>query len=207
MTRTFQEALAAGVSVKDAVAELASGPQETTGSTPATPDTPDAIDFAGDLIFDPRTGEILGELADEATDRLADLVLELRARETQLAEMRKQIEAELRDRLKQQGRRVATVGDYELETKTSRKRVWDGDELEGALRHLVDEGVLQVGDLTGLVTRETKVDGTKAAKLLGQLQGAAKHMIEQCFHWEDSGQPKLTVTPVAQLEARRDAGC
>lgn len=151
------------------------------------------------VVVNPRDGTILDNLNNQPSDLLAAVAHDLRAREKQLAEMRKAVEAVLLGRLEQEGRRLALVGDYEIQVDTGRGRVWDGEDLEHALRELVDAGTLQAGELTGLIRHETKVDGKAAVRLLGLLSGRPRGLVEACFRWETKGRPRLTVTPSVQL--------
>lgn len=152
------------------------------------------------IVVDPRDGTILDSLADQKPDLLAEVALELRRREQQLHDMRELVEAELTDRVladNDKDRRVAitVLDDYELRVERARSRRWDGDDLEATLEQLHQQGVLRAGEWTGLVTREPKVDGKAAQRLLGQLSGQSLAAVEACFEWEHKGRPRLTITP------------
>lgn len=205
MGRSFQEAIAARGIPGRAGAGRPPLPPETTGSTAAVDSPSEEVTPSDDLIFDPRTGEVIDNWTTEPSDRLAALVLEHARCEKRLADMRKRIEAELDGRLEALGRKRAVVGDYEIAKQDgSRSRAWDGDELENVLTELVNTGVVTAGEVADIVTRATKVNGTKARDLLNRLDGRAKQALEECFTWETKGRPKLTVTPVAQLEAPKE---
>jgi len=149
------------------------------------------------VVIDPQTGEVFDTPADLPTDRLAELAYRLRAAEADRKLWRRAIDDELRARLERDGRREAVVGDYALSVTTGRSRVWSADELETAVRDLIDTGVLHAGEITGLIRRETKVDGRIAAQLLDQLSGAPHDLIASCFAWEQSRTPSLKVEAIA----------
>jgi hypothetical protein len=204
--RTFAEAVAA----TKAPGPPSSIPAPSSSAPTKAPGQPESGHAAGRgrsspalsstvLVVDPRTGEVLDDLPDVPTDQMAATALELADRAQQLGQMRDVVEGELRARLEAQGRRLAVVGDYELAVRAGRSRVWDPDDLEATLGDLVDQGVLQAGEIAGLVSREPKVDGRQAQQLLGRLTGAAKDALAACFRWQD-GKPKLTITPIAQLD-------
>lgn len=151
------------------------------------------------VVYDPRDGTVYDQLSDEPTGLLAHLALELKQREQQFKQMREHVEAELTQRIQAGGRKTVLVEGLELSIKSGRGRVWDGDELEDALRSLVDDGVLHAGELTGLITHKTDVDGKRAVALLGMLHGPPFTLVEGCFHWEQKGRPKLTITPSIAL--------
>ena len=150
-------------------------------------------------VVDPRDGTVLDDLQDQSTGLLAHVALELKRREQHLHAMRVLVEAELTTRVHDAGRKVVLVDDLELKIEGGRGRVWDGDELELALRDLVDRGTLRAGELTGLITHETKVNGKGMQRLLGLLHGPARAQVETCFTWESKGQPRLVITPSVQL--------
>jgi len=152
-------------------------------------------------IVHPDTGEVVEALESAATDRLCDLKLALEDREREMRQMRSAIEFELRSRLEREGRRLAVVGDYEISVDSARTRVWDADDLEVVLRDLVGRGMLQASEVSGLISREVKVDGRKAQRLLGALIGEARDAVAGCFRWERRGNPRLLVTRVSRIEA------
>jgi hypothetical protein len=178
------------------------------GEASAPTSTPEAAPPAGtataegaeisDEVVDPSTGELI-LLSTRSTDLLVDLILELRARVQSYTAWRKAAEAEIRKRLEAEGRRIAVVGDHELSVEASRGRAWDPDDLGLVVRELLDEGHLVAGEVTGLLRKETKVDGRLAQSLLGRLTGEPKSRLEGCFRWELKGTPKLQITPVPNL--------
>lgn len=150
-------------------------------------------------VVDPRDGTLLGDLHDESTDLLAHVAVELNARVQQLKAMRERVDAELTQRVHHAGRKIVLVDNLELRVESGRGRVWDGEELEAALRELVDGGVMQAGELTGILDRTPRVDGKQAARLLGLLHGQPLATVEACFRWEQKGRPRLVITPSVQL--------
>jgi hypothetical protein len=147
-----------------------------------------------ELVLIPDTGELI-DPHTAPVDQLAPLVLGLRDRERQLADTRKHIEHALLGRMEANGQRVLhTASGHTLELHSGRSRVWDPDDLEAAVRELVDHGVINPGQYTGLIRHDIKVDGNIAKRLLGALTGTAKRTLEACFRWQD-GTPSLKVTP------------
>jgi len=150
-------------------------------------------------VVDPRDGTILQDLQTEATGLLAHVALELTERVRQMRLMRELVEAELAHRVHDAGRRVVLVDGLELKVESGRSRVWDPEDLEAALRDLVDAGTLQAGELTGLITHNVHVDGKHAQRLLGLLHGPALAAVERCFRWETKGRERLVITPSITL--------
>ena len=151
------------------------------------------------VVYHPDTGEQLA-LGQAGTDTLAELQLALKARESTLKAWREQVEAELLDRLEQAKRRKATVGDYEIAVETTNRREWDADELEQTCAELIEAGVLDTGELGGLIEPQPpKVDGKLAASLLTRVTPKARTALERCFEWKRSGRPRLSVTKSVQL--------
>lgn len=145
-------------------------------------------------VYDPDDGTVI-DLEQHSDGLLAHLALAFKEREQRFRQMREVVEAELVDRVRASGRKVKLAGDLELRVDSGRGRVWDPDDLEATVSELVGAGVLQAGELTGLIVRETKVNGTKARDLLGQLHGQPLEAVEACFRWEQKGRPRLTITP------------
>jgi hypothetical protein len=150
-------------------------------------------------VYDPRDGTVLETLTDEPTGLLAHVALELKHREQRFKDMRVLVEAELVTRVQDANRKVVLIDGLELKIESGRGRVWDGNDLEHACRQLVDDGTVSAGELTGLITHETKVDGKAAQRLLGLLHGPALSLVEGCFRWEQRGRPRLTITPSLAL--------
>jgi hypothetical protein len=146
------------------------------------------------VIVDPRDGTLLEDLTDEPTDQLAIVAIELKAREQHLKAMRAAVEGELTDRVQAAGRRSVQASGYQLQVDSGRTRVWDPEDLEDCLRELVDQGTLTAGELTGLITHSVQVDGKRAQKLLGSLDGQARGLLERCYRWETKGRPRLIIT-------------
>ena len=65
--------------------------------------------------------------------------------------------------------------------------VWDADELEAALRDLVEAGEVQAGDVTEIIRHVTTVNGTEADRLVKRLTGLAKDAVERCRSWRAPG--------------------
>ena len=149
-------------------------------------------------VGDPVTGEVLP--LDAASDRLAEVALALKEREQTIKEWRQLVEGELHRRLREQDRRRATVGQWEIEIEASgRGRVWDADDLEAVARELLEQGVVQASEIGGLITRPPKVDGKLAAGLLTRLTGSSRDALARCFRWETKGRPRLSITKSVQL--------
>ena len=139
-----------------------------------------------------QSGELAIDL-EASTDELAPVALALAELERELRALRAQVETELLERMRRNDQRVAHLpSGHTLQLRTGRRRVWDPDELETVVRDLVDRGTVNPGAWTGLVRRETKVDGTLALRLLGQLDGTARRELEECFQWQD-GRPSLKI--------------
>jgi len=149
------------------------------------------------VVIDPTSGEVFDSPADLPTDRLAELGYRLRQAEAERKLWRRAVDDELRRRLEHDGRREAVVGDYQLAVSTGRSRVWSPDDLEAAVRDLIDTGVVQAGEITDLIRRETKVNGRVAASLLDRLTGAPRELVASCFAWEQSRSPSLSIEPIA----------
>jgi hypothetical protein len=147
-----------------------------------------------DILVVPQTGELL-DLATLADDELAELALTFRAVERDVIQARKRTEHALMDRMRQHDRKIEhTASGYRFEIHGGRSRVWDPDDLEAAVRHLHDEGVINASQYTGLIRREVKVDGNRARDLLGALTGTARRTIEACFTWKDR-EPTIEIKP------------
>lgn len=149
-------------------------------------------------VYDPDDGTVI-DLEQHSTGLLAHLVLGFKEREQRYRQMRELVERELMGRVQDGGRKIVLVEGLELKIEYGRGRVWDPDELEHAVRELVDQGTLHAGELTGLITRETKVDGKLAQRLLGALHGPALERVETCFRWEKKSRPRLSITPSLPL--------
>jgi hypothetical protein len=134
------------------------------------------------------TGEILDDLPSAETEMLAEALELLRERRGELELMRKAVETELAHRLTVKALprgRVWVQGDFGLRFKN--RSEWDADELEGVLRHLLDEGELTSRDVLGLIEHVPKVKGANVDRLLKRLVGPAHAAIEQCRRWTPAG--------------------
>lgn len=150
-------------------------------------------------VVHPSTGEVV-DLAAAATTDVADLLFSLRTRKAEIVEWEKAAKAEVVKRLAASGRKQATVGSWFMEAKAGRSREWDPDDLEATLHDLVTDGVVSAAECVGIVTLETKVNGTKARDLLDRLDGDPRKAVEACAAWKQ-GTPTVTVAEVTETEA------
>jgi hypothetical protein len=152
------------------------------------------------VVVHPQTGEVLLEPERLPTDRLADVSLALKQRESELRAMRRELDAELRrrfdDELRERGLdatdpkalgRVLIAGDFEVRVTGGRERVWDADELEHALRDLIDAGELHARDVVDVIEHATIVHGAAAKRLLDRLSGETWHAVRACHTWQRKG--------------------
>lgn len=135
------------------------------------------------------TGEIMDDLSRYDADTLAEALDLLRARKGELEQMRKVVEAELSQRLKDKALprgRVWVTGDFGLRFKN--RSEWDGEELEGVLRDLLDDGQLSSRDVLDLIEHQPpKVKGANVDRLLKRLVDPAHAAIERCRRWTPAG--------------------
>jgi hypothetical protein len=150
-------------------------------------------------VAHPKTGELLDALESQPPAVLADVLLALRERQGEIRQMEHRIEDELRRRLAGRERTIVVFGDFEVEARAPSRREWDADELEVALRELVDRGAVDARELTDVIRHETVVSGREAQRLLGRLSGDALRAVERCFRWTTKGPPKVTVARSVQL--------
>ena len=153
------------------------------------------------VVAHPVTGELIEQLDAQPGAVLADALFQLRERRLAMRQMESALEAELRRRVAIRDRAVFVFGDYEVSAKSSARREWDGDELEGVLRDLLDAGTLHAGELTEVIHHETSVSGKEAAKLLGRLTGDALKAVERCFRWRQ-GPARVEVERSVELIPR-----
>ena len=146
------------------------------------------------------TGELLERLDEQPADTLAEALHLVLEREAEAKRWHDALEAELRRRLKIRQTRLAVFGEWEVEASTSRESVWDADELEDAMRRLVDEGVIHAGDVADVITREPVVSRSKAKQLASRLTGDARAAVEAACAWQEKP-GKLTVVRSVQLPA------
>jgi hypothetical protein len=156
------------------------------------------------VVAHPVTGELLDALEAQPPTVLADALLALRERQQQLRAMERSVEAELRRRLAGRERTIIVFGDFEVQARPAARREWDADELEVALRELLDRGAVDARDLTDVIRHETTVSGREALRLMGRLSGQAQHDVERCFRWVQKGPPKVEVARSVQLQPPED---
>jgi len=155
------------------------------------------------LIVHPRTGEVLERLDRLAPETLADALAAVQERQQQLKLAAGALDDELRRRLQVRDSNFAQFGDYEVKLTPRNRAVWDADELEQALREIADAGVMDAGQMTGIIHTETKVSASAANKLLSRLTEKWRRRVKQAQTWQhDRG--TLTVTrSVSLLEGER----
>jgi len=153
----------------------------------------------------PATGEILEHLEQLPPETLCETLAAITAREADLKRWRGPVETELRRRLKIRQTKLAVFGDWEVEATVRRESVWDADQLEAAMRQLVDEGAVTASDLTGVITREPVVSRSKARDLAKRLDGAARELVQACCTWREKP-GRVTVTRSVALRAGEGQG-
>jgi hypothetical protein len=168
-------------------------PQTPTPAAPTT--TPASIGTDGDLV-DPRDGQII-DVGQAPDTQLVDVVLECRRREGLEQTWRKACEDELRRRMGD--RKLWVVGDHELKLELGRGKEWDARMLRGVVQHLIEEGVLPVGEIPEGLFKPMEVNGNAANRILDRLQGEHQEMVAECFRWVQKSRPRLTVNPVPDL--------
>jgi hypothetical protein len=134
-------------------------------------------------VVHPGTGELFEDLESTGPERLADLLLAIRDKQAALKEADHVVSDEIRQRMELRGRRAWVVGDYGLELDAGQTSVWDADELEVALRQLVDDGVLSARECTGLLTHEVVVHRSELNRVIARLQGPARELVVRCRTW------------------------
>lgn len=144
-------------------------------------------------VVHPATGERLDALEAQPPSVLADALFALRQRQAEIRKMERQLEVELRHRMEVRGRSLLVFGDYEVGVRAGRKSEWDADELEAALRELLDQGTVQAGELTEVIRHPTIVSLSQAQRLVDRLSGDARATVERCRRWVPSGPPKVEV--------------
>jgi hypothetical protein len=124
---------------------------------------------------------VAGSLRDASSEALAERVPEYEAVARELSEALAAIRDELRRRVEERGSESAIFSGYEV-TLAGRSE-WDADELEGVARYLEEErGGLIAGFPLGDMFKRGKpiVVGTVANRLLKQLPGSERKMVEDC---------------------------
>jgi hypothetical protein len=157
-------------------------------------------------VVHPATGEILDPLAIQSPEKLAEMLISVRELQDKLKRFGAVVEDELRGRMETRGRNAWIIGDYGLEIEVRNETVWDGDELEGVLRELVDEGVVNAGELTEVIRHKTEVSRTEANRLVGRLASPARDAVERCRRWERVSRGRVKVVrqvPLIQEKGER----
>jgi hypothetical protein len=149
-------------------------------------------------VVHPLTGELLERLDQQPPETLADAYAHIHQRRTQLKNMEQALETELRRRLDLRGRTTVTFGEWEVAAKPRNEAAWDADELERTLRDLVDDGVVQAGELTGIIRREPQISRTDVNRLITRLSAVNRAAVERCRVWQRKRGP-VTVTQSAAL--------
>jgi hypothetical protein len=159
---------------------------------------PAVADDVDVVVAHPISGELIEQLDQQPAAVLADALFLLRERRLVMRQMEGALEAELRRRVAMRDRAVFVFGDYEVSNKSTSRREWDADELEGVLRELLDAGTLHAAELTEVIHHETRVSGKEAQRLLGRLTGDALKAVERCFRWRQ-GPARVEVERSVQL--------
>jgi hypothetical protein len=158
-------------------------------------------------VVHPGTGELFDSLDTQPPEVLAETLLALQERQAELKLMVSAVEAELRERIDARTgglNRIAVFGKYEVEDKPVFSRTWDGEELEGVLRDLIDQGVIHAGEVADVICHKTEVSGTAAMRLLHRLGGQALTDVQGCFTWtKKAGHVK--VVPSVALPAPEES--
>jgi hypothetical protein len=153
-----------------------------------------------DVAVNLTTGEILERLDEQPAETLAEALDAVHRQQDQLKTWARALEAELRARLKVRQAKLVVFGDWEVEVASGRESVWDAEALEQAMRELVDAGVVQAGDLTGIITRQPVVSRAAAKQLAARLTGDAKARVDAACSWKDKP-GRLTVARSVALPA------
>jgi hypothetical protein len=161
--------------------------------------------MSGEVAVNPATGEVLERLDEQSGEILAEALHVVHERQAELAQWRDALEGELRRRLKIRQAKLAVFGEWEVQTAGSRESVWDVDELEQALQALVDDGVIQAGDVADVITRKPVVSRSAAKRLLSRLAGPARERIAAACTWREKP-GKVTVVRSVALPAPPGAG-
>ena len=144
-------------------------------------------------VIHPITGEVLDRLDQQPPELLAETLHAIHDRQAQYKTASAALEAELHRRLTLRGRTQSTFGHWEVSFEQGNESVWDGDELETALRALIDDGVLDARECVGVITHDPTVHRTEANKLIGRLSGGARHSVERCRTWRPKGRGRIVV--------------
>ena len=150
-------------------------------------------------VIHPLTGEVLERLDQQPPEILAEALAVIHGRQAQYKTAASALEDELRRRLELRGRHQCVFGRYEVSFEQGNESVWDGDELEAALRNLIDQGVLDARECVGVITHDPVVHRTEANRLIGRLSGGARHSIERCRSWRAKGRGRIVVAKSVEL--------
>lgn len=150
-------------------------------------------------VIHPLTGEVLEHLDTQPPETLAEALTVIHARQTQYKDAAAALEDALRRRLIIRGRDQCTFGRYEVTFERGNESVWDGDELEGALRNLIDQGVLDARECVGVITHDPVVHRSEANRLIGRLSGSARASIDRCRTWRAKGRGRIVVVASVAL--------
>ena len=156
-------------------------------------------------VVHPGTGEVLDALDAQPPAVLADALFELRQRHSELRQMEHALEDELRRRMATRGRSLLVFGEFEVGVRAGRKSEWDADDLEATLRELLEQGVVQAGELTEVIRHPTIVSLSQAQRLVERLSGDARIAVERCRRWVPSGNPKVEVARSVQLPSPKES--
>lgn len=150
-------------------------------------------------VVHPLTGEVLEHLDQQPPEILAEALAVIHGRQTQYKTASEALAAELMRRLQIRGRNLCTFGAWEVAFEQGNESMWDGDELEAALRVLIDDGVLDARECVGVITHDPVVHRTEANKLIGRLSGGARASIERCRSWRPKGRGRIVVARSVEL--------
>ena len=152
-----------------------------------------------DLVaVNPETGEVLEHLDQQPAEALAEALDAVHGRQATLKEWADALEGELKQRLKLRKSKLVVFGDWEVECRPINRSEWDPAELEGALKRLVDEGVVRAADVADVITHEPVVSSRRAGALASRLTGDAKAAVEAARTWKEKP-GKLTVARSVNL--------
>jgi len=155
-------------------------------------------------VINPSTGELV-DLHQAPVEYVAEVYLQVREQQTRLEDMRRQLKAELQDRLEIRGVAKMVAGDYEIGESHGTRSVWDGQQLEAVVRDLLDQGVVELRDVVGLIRHDTVVNGNVANSLSRRLIGAPKQAAEDCRTREPERRAFDVVRSLPLIAQREDA--
>ena len=156
------------------------------------------------LVVSPLTGEVLDHLDQQPPELLAETLNAIHDHQARYKTAATALEEELRRRLQLRGRNQTIFGAWEVTFEQGNESVWDGDELETALRALVDDGALDARECVGVITHDPVVHRTEANRLIGRLSGGARHSVERCRSWRPKGRGRIVVARSVQLPPAED---